>query len=109
MTAAERAQILFSALPSNRPDFPILSWSQGGIDFSVYEPYITDGGNGIGFVVEAKDVNGPLPMDNPYQFFNPPIAIVARDVVDETKPIVIIKTMIQDAVVFRARQLGWGG
>lgn len=128
-TAAERAQTLFDALPEGRGDAPVMEWTVGGITFYLYDPYITEDGNGIGFTVEAEDANGPLPTDNPYQFFNPPLGVVTQEevssweffdldktwvhvvttprIVDYSDPNLTVQRIAYDAVVLRAQQLGW--
>jgi hypothetical protein len=126
-TAAEKAQTHFAALPTGRGDAPTLEWEQDGITFAIYDPYVTPDGNGIGVTVEAVDINGVLPTDNPYQFFNPPLGLVTQEevgewqivggapthvitttqVVDSSDPNATLQRIIYDAVVLRARQLGW--
>lgn len=138
VTAADKAQIHFNALlvsrgdtpgPNQEDPIPVLAWEQNNITFSLYDPYITDDGGGIGFTVEAYDINGPLPLDNPYQFFNPPILLVTgehteqvqtgvdgdgipiyetvyvRDTVES--PEEVLQKILYEAVVGRATQLGW--
>jgi hypothetical protein len=128
-TALEKAQAHFDALPADRGDAPTLEWTQDGITFYVYDPYITESGNGIGFTVEAEDANGPLPTDNPYQFFNPPLGIITQlevgewqwvgsplvltwvvttpQVIDTSDVTSVTQQMVYDAVVSRALALGW--
>jgi hypothetical protein len=74
---------------------------------------MTPDGNGIGATITAEDANGPLPTDNPYQFFNPPLGIVigyygdGEPIIDTSEVLNAAKAMVYDAVTFRARQLGW--
>lgn len=122
-TAAERAQAHYTRWlqlgtgPTRR-----LRWTDRGISFEATNPYLTPDGNGIGATITAEDVNGPLPTDNPYQFFNPPLGIVTQDavfdengnvitprVIDTSEVINAAKAMVYDAVTLRARQLGWTG
>ena len=76
-------------------------------------PYLTPDGKGIGVTITVSDANGPLPGDNPYQFFNPPLGIVTgyygdgTPVIDTSEVIAVAKAMVYDAVTLRARQLGW--
>jgi hypothetical protein len=106
-----------------------LRWTDRGISFTATNPYLTPSGNGIGVTIAAQDSRGPLPVDNPYQFFNPPLGIVTQDEIGEWQwlgnPRVLTyvvltprsvdlsdvinaaKAIVYDAVVSRAIQLGW--
>jgi hypothetical protein len=131
-TAAERAQAHYTRWlqlgtgPTRR-----LRWTDRGIAFEATDPYLTPDGGGIGVTITASDANGPLPVDNPYQFFNPPLGIVVQDevgswvevgdppvltwvvtvprIIDTSEVISAAKAMVYDAVTLRARQLGWNG
>lgn len=133
-TASERANAHYTRWlqlgtgPTRR-----IQWVDRGISFTATDPYLTPDGNGIGVTIQASDANGPLPVDNPYQFFNPPLGIVTGytteqvqvgvdpdtgdpvyeetqvPTIDTTEPIAAAKRMVYDAVTLRARQLGWSG
>lgn len=112
MNAAQRVQAIMTVIQNKT-----YTWTSGGVTFRVSAPYLLPGGFGV--TVEAWDQNGPLPTDNLYQFFNPPTAVVVQEAVYDAEgnlvtPRVVqqnivaaLKAMVEDAVLTRARQLGW--
>lgn len=74
-------------------------------------------GRGIEIDVSARDRRGPLLVDNPYRFVNPPVKVgnatwrVLPDSTEventEENPAGAFKRMVLDAVLLRAKQLGW--
>lgn len=97
-----------------------VKFSMGGIDFVVSNPYVMPDARGIGVSIRASDTFGLLPTDNPYEFVNPPIAVVTQHavydqdgnlvtprVIDSSNVINAAKQMVYDAVTLRAKQLGW--
>ena len=85
----------------------------------------------LSVTVTAKDSqNRVVPVDNPYQFYNPPVSVVVTPAVwgteplpsghgtrvvvvtpavTEERPLDALKAMLGDAVILKARQLGWTG
>lgn len=110
-----------------------LQWTDRGISFVAENPYLMTDGGGIGVTITASDSNGPIPVDNPYQFHNPPTGIIIGyaseqvyigldprtgdpvyeeqqvPIIDTSEVINAAKAMVYDAVTFRAKQLGWAG
>lgn len=128
-TAEERAQAHWTRLQQailQRPDRTV-RWSDRGISFVASQPFLTSEGKGVGMTIAASDMNGPLPTDNPYVFYNPPLGVVVTPpvvewdtdthtwvvvtpaVIDSSEPLQAAKAMVYDIVTIRARQLGWGG
>jgi len=131
-TASERAQAHYTRwLRAGTGPTKRIRWTDRGITFTATDPYLTPDGKGIGATIAASDANGPLPVDNPYQFVNPPLGIMVAEevgswewvgdppvrtwvvtvprVIDDSEPIAAAKQMVYDAVTLRARQLGWSG
>ena len=92
-----------------------LVWEQDGITFTLSEMEEMPEYDGICFHVEARDVNGPLPTDNPYQFMSPPLAKKVATYADGEDVFVEdadthlenIKVMVSQAVLHVATQQGW--
>lgn len=122
-TAQERAQAHYARwLQAGTGPTKRIRWTDRGITFTATAPFLTPDGNGIGVTIAASDANGPLPTDNPYQFFNPPLGVVVQApvynadgdlvtpiVLDASDPIRAAKAMVYDAVTLVARRRGWTG
>lgn len=115
---SERAVIKTSAI-RNVIKVAGYSFLLDGIAVTVLEvPTIASGGLGISFVFSATKDGQPLPMDNPYLFINPPIKTFdgtwriedAKEVRNYSEDVLAsAKRIVVDAIVLRARQLGWTG
>jgi hypothetical protein len=104
---------------------PGASFILDGIEVQLLAPIrMNDEGTGVQFRLRARVVTTGvfLPMDNPYRFLNPPVKIpngtwrkVATDIGEvelenmEENPMAAMKRIVLDAVLTRARQLGWQG
>ena len=99
LTPDEKAQALFNAL--NALTGKTLSWTSGGITFVASNPRLLP--KGIAVTITASDARGPLPTDNPYQFFNP----LVTDANGTRNELAAVRRMASDVVVLRAKQLGW--
>lgn len=97
-----------------------------GVSFVLSDHQLLDGG-GLSFAVYAEDVNGPLPVDDVYRFWGPPLGRYDQDptfifdpqthtwVVDVPAIVTVdllsqlqnIKDMVSDSVFLYAQQQGW--
>lgn len=96
------------------------SWSDRGISFTASDPTLT--GDVLGCAITASDSLGPLPVDDRYQWVNPPLMVpdggqawVLRDGAPVLVPtykrdeVPALKAIVYDAVTAYARAHGWQG
>lgn len=96
------------------------SWTTAGVTFTATDPTLT--GLKLGCVVEASDAGGPLPVDDRYEWVNPPLmspdggqAWAIRNGVPVLEPtfrldlVPALKWEVERAVLAYARSHGWQG
>jgi len=110
MTPDERAAAIEAKVARFFAGGKSWSWTTAGVTFTLSNFEVIP--RGIRLTISARDTRGALPVDNPYQFFNPPTGIITGYYGDGT-PIIVrdelttAKAMVYDAIVLRAKQLGW--
>ena len=76
------------------------TFQKNGVRFTVSQLKVD--GPILSVKVAASDQSGTLPLDNPYQFVNPPIVHDGKENLDEA-----FMQMVYDAVAAVAKQKGW--
>ena len=116
VSALDKATIhygLINSAPNRR-----FSWTDQGISFTASDPTLV--GDVLSCVVEASDGNGPLPVDNRYQWVNPPLMVPDGGqawAFQQGAPVLVttfkrddipaLKAIVYDAVTGYALRHGW--
>lgn len=117
MTAISRAAAIGTVVAGRT-----LQYSYRGISFVLMT--VSTSGSAVTMTVAASDARGPLPMDNPYIFVNPPLHVedsagpIVRTQTDPVTgaiserrlrldPLAAIKETLYQTVILVAGRQGW--
>jgi hypothetical protein len=116
-TSTQRATMKATAIRSAKGAG--YSYTLDGITITLTgAPVLVANGTGVSLTLSATSPTGPLPLDNPYIFINPPVKVpngtwrVVNGVDRENYKEDIVEAlqrMVLDAVLLFARQRGWQG
>lgn len=105
-TSQEAALIKAQALANAAPGSKKLIYTQAGITYTVTGWYV-DADGAFCVTATAFNASGPVPTDNLYRFFNPPIRVRDALGVLVEDPLNAVKAIVTEAVLVYARKRGW--